>query len=65
MIKRDDCLRLWGFNSTLSNVVNIILAKIEGRQYNQSAPNMNNFSPNQISNNINIPQMNPNAIVLI
>lgn len=50
-------MRLWGFNSTLSNVVNTILAKIEGRAFNANVPSNNAAPQNQMQNNINIPQM--------
>jgi len=54
---------MWGFNSTLSNVVNIILAKIEGRAYNPNAGNV--AVPNQMQGgNINVPQMNQNVLVI-
>ncbi len=52
---------MWGFNSTLSGVINTILAKIEGRAYN--AGNMPN-QQNAIQGNIIMPQMNnPNVMV--
>lgn len=53
---------MWGFGSTLSGVVNTILAKIEGRPFNQNAGNMPN-QVNSMQGNINVPQMNPNTMV--
>lgn len=54
---------MWGFGSTLSGVINTILAKIEGRAYNAgNAPNQ----PSGMQGNINVPQMNnPNVMVII
>ena len=54
---------MWGFGSTLSNVVNTILAKIEGKPMNQNVPNVNP-GQNQMASNINVPQMNPNTMVI-
>jgi hypothetical protein len=55
---------MWGFNSNLTNVVNVILAKIEGRSYNPNAGNAHIQNQMQ-GGNINVPQMNPNSMVYI
>lgn len=53
---------MWGFGSTLSGVVNTILAKIEGRQNIQGSGNIPN-QPSAMQANINLPQMNQNTMV--
>jgi hypothetical protein len=53
---------MWGFGSTLSGVVNNILAKIEGRPNNLNAGNMPNLQ-NAMQGGINVPQINQNNMV--
>ena len=39
---------MWGFSSSLSNVVNIILGKLEGKPFTQNVTNTN--SQNAVNN---------------
>lgn len=39
---------MWGFSSSLSNVVNIILGKLEGKPFTQNVTNTNSQNVNNI-----------------